>query len=91
MPLKEGKSKATISSNIAEMRSSGHPEKQSVAAALSEAGRKESKKSEAQKRSVAAALSEAGRKSEAQKRSVATALSEAGRSGTRTPQKKKKR
>ena len=37
MPLKKGKSKATISSNISELRHSGRPEKQSVAIALSEA------------------------------------------------------
>lgn len=37
MPLKSGKSKKVISENIREMRSSGHPEAQSVAAALSQA------------------------------------------------------
>lgn len=37
MPLKKGKSKATISSNIREMRESGHPQAQAVAAALSTA------------------------------------------------------
>jgi hypothetical protein len=35
MPLKKGKSKKVLSENIAEMRRSGHPEKQSVAAAYS--------------------------------------------------------
>jgi uncharacterized protein DUF6496 len=39
MPLHKGKSKKVISENIREMRSSGHPEKQAVAAALSEARR----------------------------------------------------
>lgn len=34
MPLRKGKSKATISSNISEMRSAGYPQAQDVAAAL---------------------------------------------------------
>jgi hypothetical protein len=37
MPLKKGKSKATIGKNIGEMEASGHPRKQSIAAALSQA------------------------------------------------------
>lgn len=37
MPLSKGKSKKTIGKNIAEMEASGHPRKQSIAAALSEA------------------------------------------------------
>ena len=36
-PLRKGKSKATISKNISEMRKSGHPQDQSIAAALSQA------------------------------------------------------
>ena len=39
MPLKEGSSEATISSNIAELRNAGHKEKQAVAIAYSEAGK----------------------------------------------------
>lgn len=34
MPLKAGKSRATVSKNIAEMIKSGHPQDQAVAAAL---------------------------------------------------------
>ncbi len=37
MPLSKGKSKKTIGKNIAEMEKAGHPAKQSIAAALSEA------------------------------------------------------
>jgi hypothetical protein len=37
MPLKKGTSKKTIGKNIAEMEASGHPKKQSIAAALNEA------------------------------------------------------
>ena len=46
MPLKAGKSKATISKNIAEMIRAGHPKKQAVAAAYRKAGmsRKKGKK-----------------------------------------------
>ena len=39
MPLKKGKSRATVSSNIREMIHSGHPQNQAVAAALSTARR----------------------------------------------------
>jgi hypothetical protein len=39
MPLKKGKSNAVVSENIREMMQSGHPQNQSVAAALSNAGR----------------------------------------------------
>lgn len=44
MPLKKGSSKKVISENIAELRRSGRPEKQSVAIAYSEAGKTKRKK-----------------------------------------------
>jgi len=46
MPLLKGSSRAIISENIAEMRRSGHPEAQAVAAAYRNAGksRKKAKK-----------------------------------------------
>lgn len=39
MPLKKGKSEKVISANIKELRNSGRPEKQSIAIAMSEAGK----------------------------------------------------
>jgi hypothetical protein len=39
MPLAKGSSKRTISTNIREMMKAGHPQKQSIAAALSMAGK----------------------------------------------------
>jgi hypothetical protein len=48
MPLKKGKSKKVIGSNISELRRSGYPEKQSVAIAMNKAGK--SKKTKKAKR-----------------------------------------
>lgn len=42
MPLKRGISRKTISENIREMVASGHPQRQAVAAALSNARRSKS-------------------------------------------------
>jgi hypothetical protein len=39
MPLKKGKSDATVSSNIGELRHAGHKESQAIAIAMREAGR----------------------------------------------------
>lgn len=39
MPLAKGKSKRAVSSNIAELRRSGRPEKQAVAIAMKTAGK----------------------------------------------------
>lgn len=44
MPLMGGSSKEVISSNIAELRRSGYPEKQSIAIAYSHAGKSRKKK-----------------------------------------------
>lgn len=44
MPLKPGKSKAVIKSNIKEMIKSGHKPKQAVAAAYRQAGQSKRKK-----------------------------------------------
>jgi hypothetical protein len=40
MPLKTGKSKSAVSSNIRELKKSGRPTKQAVAIAMSKAGQK---------------------------------------------------
>lgn len=44
MPLKKGKSKKVVSSNISELIGSGYPHKQAIAIALSEARRNKKKK-----------------------------------------------
>jgi hypothetical protein len=44
MPLKPGKSKGTISSNIREMVHAGYPVKRAVAASLKKAGKSRKKK-----------------------------------------------
>ena len=43
MPLKKGSSNKTISSNISELRHSGYPQKQSIAIAMSKAGKSRDK------------------------------------------------
>lgn len=50
MPLKKGSSKETMSENIREMRHSGYPEKQAVAAAMSSARKSKRGKKRGSKR-----------------------------------------
>lgn len=44
MPLRRGKSKKTVSSNIRKLRHEGYSQKQSVAVAMSKAGKSRKKK-----------------------------------------------
>lgn len=44
MPLARGASEKVVGSNISEMESAGHPEKQSIAAALNEKRKSERRK-----------------------------------------------
>lgn len=50
MPLKQGSSNETVSSNIRKLRQEGYPEKQSVAIALSKAGKSNSKQKQSSKK-----------------------------------------
>jgi hypothetical protein len=43
VPLKKGSSKKTISANVRELMASGRPQKQAVAIALDEAGKRRAK------------------------------------------------
>jgi hypothetical protein len=44
MPLKKGKGKKTVASNIRELVNSGYPQKQAIAIAMNQAGKGKKKK-----------------------------------------------
>jgi hypothetical protein len=52
MPLEKGSSRQVISENISEMVRSGHPQRQAVAAALSQARKSKGRRSKMARRKV---------------------------------------